>query len=66
MCLDQVPGEGNCHIDAGGPLHVSENNKLYQIGIFSFGNERGCSKGKPTAYTRISKYAQWIKENLPK
>ncbi|KAF2881574.1 hypothetical protein ILUMI_24609 [Ignelater luminosus] len=66
VCLDQVPGKGACHIDAGGPLYIVENNKLYQLGIFSYGEQRGCTKGKPTAYTQIPAYIDWIKNNLPK
>jgi len=53
-------GKDSCQADAGGPL-LDSNNK--QIGIVSFGI--GCGRGgKPSVYTRVSHYKEWIDTNV--
>jgi len=53
-------GKDSCQADAGGPLLVDDN---IQVGIVSFGI--GCGQmGKPSVYTRVSHYKEWIDTNV--
>jgi secreted trypsin-like serine protease len=50
-----------CSGDSGGPLLVTQNGKVRQVGIVSWG--AGCAvKGLYGVYTRISAYESWIKK----
>jgi secreted trypsin-like serine protease len=50
-----------CSGDSGGPLLVSKDGKIRQVGIVSWG--AGCAvKGLYGVYTRISAYETWIKK----
>lgn len=51
-----------CSGDSGGPLVVKEGNSYVQVGIISF-TFKDCVTGKPSGYTRVSAYREWIKEN---
>lgn len=46
--------------DSGGPLVIKDGKLVVQIGIVSFVSSRGCAKGDPSGYTRVSKYLSWI------
>lgn len=59
VCVKGEERRSACHGDSGGPL-ISSDNSL--IGLTSFGSSRGCEKGYPQVFTRISYYQQWIKE----
>ncbi|KAM3966950.1 chymotrypsin-1 [Aphomia sociella] len=58
FCTFTQIGEGTCHGDSGGPL--IKNNKL--VGLVSWGIP--CAVGFPDVHTRISSYANWIKEEI--
>ena len=50
--------------DSGGPLIVSDPNSKWAIyGVVSFGN-RCAQPGYPGVYTRVTKYLEWIKNNI--
>ena len=53
--------KGTCHGDSGGPLLLKGTtaSKDIVVGITSYGSKAGCGL-KPSAYTRVSKYALWI------
>lgn len=53
-----IGNQGVCNGDSGGAL-VSEG---LQVGITSF-NYQSCEAGKPSVFTRISEFTQWIQEN---
>jgi secreted trypsin-like serine protease len=56
-------GKSDCHGDSGGPMVVRDNRGQWvQIGIVSWGV--GCARpGLPGVYTRVSAFADWIREN---
>ncbi|XP_045531490.1 chymotrypsin-1-like [Pieris brassicae] len=58
ICTLNKNGEGTCQGDSGGSLAC--NNK--STGIVSW--NLPCARGQPDAYTRTSKYATWIKDNM--
>ncbi|XP_038209488.1 chymotrypsin-1-like [Zerene cesonia] len=57
ICALNKEGEGFCQGDSGGPL--VRNNKL--VGMVSWNVP--CGRGYPDVYTRLSSYANWIKEH---
>ncbi|CAH1997986.1 unnamed protein product [Acanthoscelides obtectus] len=61
LCLSGSSSRGNigtCGGDSGGPLAVDG----VQVGIVSFGTSQ-CGIGKPSVFTRVSSYADWITSN---
>ena len=73
LCAGGNVGEDACHGDAGGPLFVrhEENEEgregivrpWYLLGIVSFGS-KVCGNGRPSVYTRVSQYVDWIQLHL--
>lgn len=54
-----VPGQG----DSGGPLNCQREGLWEVHGIVSFGSSWGCNTyKKPTVFTRVSAYIDWINE----
>ncbi|KAJ8916593.1 hypothetical protein NQ315_000237 [Exocentrus adspersus] len=62
LCLSGVTSGnvnvGTCNGDSGGPLTVNG----VQVGLVSFGNT-DCEAGKPSVFTRLTEYKDWIREN---
>jgi secreted trypsin-like serine protease len=58
-------GVDTCAGSSGGPLAVLNSmGKKYQVGIISWGE--GCAQPeKYGVYTRVSSYADWIKQTVP-
>lgn len=58
--------ESTCNGDSGGPLISLHNGKPQLVGVTSFGggNSRGCNKGLPSGFTRISDYLEFIDKNI--
>jgi secreted trypsin-like serine protease len=56
-------GKDSCHGDSGGPMVArSRGGDWVQVGVVSWGV--GCGRqGRPGVYTRISAFADWIREN---
>ncbi|KAL7454400.1 hypothetical protein ACHAWC_006041 [Mediolabrus comicus] len=60
---------GHCNGDSGGPLflekeHGDIGNRPTQVGIASWGMPPCVTSGYPAVYTRVSYYAEWIKETV--
>ena len=52
---------GACYGDSGGPLIANERSKPVLVGLVSYGSARGCDVKKPSVYTRVAYYKNWIK-----
>merc|ERR1719341_2213853 len=69
ICYSNVEGQNACVGDAGGPLvftYHDEEKKTYTqrlIGISSFAITP-CEVKAPSIYTRVSKYLDWIREQV--
>ncbi|KAM6312931.1 chymotrypsin-C-like [Podargus strigoides] len=52
-----------CNGDSGGPLNCQRGGLWEVAGIVSFGSGLGCNTiRKPTVFTQVSSYADWINE----
>jgi len=76
MCSGGEIGKDSCKGDSGGPIVINyvvpstrsldidrESSVWMQVGVISFGTNQ-CATGMPSGNTRLSKYINWIKENL--
>ncbi|KAH8379193.1 hypothetical protein KR009_003569 [Drosophila setifemur] len=59
LCVASTNAISTCSGDSGGPLALND----ILIGITSFGSADGCEIGEPAAFTRVTSYLDWIKEN---
>lgn len=78
ICAGGEKGKDTCVGDSGGPLlnsfQRSPNSsnplekkfvgKMFQTGIVSFGPALCGSSGKPSVYTKVLPYIDWILENM--
>ncbi|XP_056681229.1 chymotrypsin-C [Monodelphis domestica] len=55
-----------CNGDSGGPLNCQAENGAWEVrGIVSFGSAWGCNTSKkPTVFTQVSAYMDWINEKM--
>ncbi|XP_063032898.1 chymotrypsin-C-like [Melospiza melodia melodia] len=55
-----------CNGDSGGPLNCQREDGIWEVeGIVSFGSGLKCNmKNKPTVFTRVSAYIDWINEKM--
>ncbi|XP_055634626.1 CLIP domain-containing serine protease B4-like [Toxorhynchites rutilus septentrionalis] len=68
LCAGGVKNQDSCRGDAGGPLMKIEKidgiSAWVLEGIVSFGMKKCGTENVPGVYTRISKYMDWILENI--
>ncbi|XP_320258.4 uncharacterized protein LOC1280411 [Anopheles gambiae] len=68
FCGKGQTGVSACNGDSGGGMFFETNGKWYVRGLVSFSPERGnttlCDPLKPTAYTDVAKYLNWIKRYI--
>lgn len=63
--LSATHGDDSCRGDSGGPLFCEvEEHKFKQVGLTSWGPEVCGATREPGVYTRLTSYADWIKEKL--
>lgn len=53
-----TPGKDTCQYDSGGPLYLRGVQRMYSIGIVSYGG--ACAGSTPSVNTRITAYLGWI------
>ena len=73
LCAGGVDGGADsCKGDSGGGLYVKKNTTDFgelesspylMVGVVSFGSFE-CGIGVPGVYTRVSKFVDWIKNNI--
>jgi hypothetical protein len=64
ICMSGEGGRNPCAGDSGAPLTVTEADGLTtQIGVFSFNSILGCQSDRPSVYTRLTVYLDWIEQN---
>ena len=51
-----------CSGDSGGPFFLTRRNRIFQIGISSFGGHCDGFPYSPPVFTRVSSYLQWIRD----
>ncbi|KAL5273758.1 hypothetical protein ACFFRR_000481 [Megaselia abdita] len=61
VCASKGFLKGACAGDSGGPLVTADRSQ--QIGVVSYGT-RLCAIGLPDAFTRVSKFVDWIKSAI--
>ena len=64
LCAGVPQGDkSDCHGDSGGPIVVRDNGGQWlQIGIVSWGMPECAVPGHPSVYTRVSAFADWLRE----
>ncbi|XP_052548018.1 chymotrypsin-C isoform X3 [Tympanuchus pallidicinctus] len=63
LCAGGDGQVGACNGDSGGPLNCQRNDVWEVHGITSFRSTLGCAyTKKPTVFTRVSAYIDWINE----
>lgn len=64
MCAEALEKNGNvCYGDSGGPFILAFSTSLsglYQMGVVSFGADRGCWAGYPSGYVQTTFVLDWI------
>lgn len=53
-----TPGKDTCQYDSGGPLYLRGVQRMYTIGVVSYGG--ACAASTPSVNTRITAYLSWI------
>lgn len=62
MCTD-ANGMNVCYGDSGGPLVLPYNTiQVYQIGVVSFGADRGCQAGYPSGFVQTTYILDFIEQ----
>ncbi|XP_075148880.1 chymotrypsin-2-like [Haematobia irritans] len=63
ICAISKRGTGACAGDSGGPLAMTRNDEMIQVGIVSYGRYK-CGSDGLDVYTRITMFNDWIKERI--
>ncbi|XP_072946730.1 collagenase-like [Epargyreus clarus] len=61
LCTSGAGGRSTCTGDSGGPLRIAGPTL---IGVTSFGSNRGCQRGFPAAYARVTSYVAWLRARM--
>lgn len=63
ICASGSGRKSICSGDSGGPVVVTQNGEVVQVGISSFVLALGCELTAPGAYTRVTYFLDWISTN---
>lgn len=63
ICAVGKPKQGACQGDSGTALIREVNGSQIQIGVLNWGLLRGCERGYPSVYARVSEYIDWIQQH---
>lgn len=70
LCAGGNSHSDSCRGDSGGPLMYNGNInnivKTVQLGIVSYGSSACGIIGRPAVYTYVSKYVDWIIDEINK
>ncbi|EDV96773.1 GH15024 [Drosophila grimshawi] len=61
ICIATPNKSSTCSGDSGGPLVLDSTGRL--VGVTSFVAAVGCEAGKPSGFTRVTSYLDWIRDN---
>uniref|UniRef100_A0A182RVI6 Peptidase S1 domain-containing protein n=1 Tax=Anopheles funestus TaxID=62324 RepID=A0A182RVI6_ANOFN len=53
-------GRDSCQYDSGGPLYLRGSQRMYTIGIISYGS--ACAASTPSVASRVTSYLSWIRQ----
>lgn len=64
ICAGEMNPRGevqdSCRGDSGGPLIYDNGDKMWLVGITSYGHETCATNGVPAVYTRVDSYLEWL------
>ncbi|XP_070494002.1 brachyurin-like [Chironomus tepperi] len=60
ICGATTASASSCSGDSGGPFTVQINGVTTIVGVVSFGAQKGCQKGYPAGFTRVTSFVKWI------
>jgi len=63
LTLDQSQGRGGCAGDSGGPAFIKISGELRLVGVLSRPEEANHTCRKPTVYTKVAAFSEWIQIN---
>lgn len=68
LCAGGEKNQDSCRGDSGGPLmkveKIGGKSSWFLKGVVSFGTEKCGTEDVPGVYTRVSKFVDWIQENI--
>ncbi|XP_063078898.1 elastase-1-like [Engraulis encrasicolus] len=64
VCAGGNGRDSGCQGDSGGPLHCSVRGRWEVHGVTSFGSSRCAHRQRPTIFTRVSAYIDWMRQNM--
>ncbi|XP_069676163.1 venom serine protease 34-like [Periplaneta americana] len=56
-------GKDACQNDSGGPILLIDNNRVYLVGVISYGV--ACGTIMPGVNTRVTSYLDWVRNSTP-
>ncbi|XP_053670992.1 venom serine protease-like [Anopheles nili] len=62
LCTFAV-GRDSCQYDSGGPLYLRGSQRMYSIGIISYGS--ACAASSPSVASRVTYHLNWIRQKTP-
>ncbi|XP_038218228.1 phenoloxidase-activating enzyme-like [Zerene cesonia] len=64
ICAGGELNKDSCKGDSGGPLMRADDKTYEVVGITSFGIRQCGNKGRPSVYTKVYAYMDWIKSEV--